>query len=104
MEKQRLPAVKENVLENKKRKTERIQSSLTLLLDACRYWADAFDNTELLNQIMDMEFVLSRLDLASCPDDSVNEIENVTINLVTNMDRFLKSMGEEGIAFSAVQH
>ena len=87
-----------------KRKSQRIQSSLNLLLDACRHWAESLDNTRLLEQITDMEFILSRLDLDSCSEDSVNELERVTMNLITNMDRFLKSMGQEGIEFRCVKH
>ena len=51
-----------------------------------------------------MEFILNNLDLADCSDDAVFELEDVTINLITNMDQFLKSMGQEGIEFNLLKH
>jgi hypothetical protein len=75
-----------------------------LLLEACRHWAKSFDNPKLLNQISDMKYVLNHLDLEGCSDDSVNELESVTMTLITNMDQFLKSMGQEGIEFNLVKH
>jgi hypothetical protein len=75
-----------------------------LLLEACRHWAESFDNPKLLNQISDMKYVLTHLDLEGCSDDSVNELESVTMTLITNMDQFLKSMGQEGIEFNLVKH
>ena len=87
-----------------KRINQRVQSSLTLLLEACRHWAESFNNSELLEQIIDMEFILSHLDQANCTDDSVQRLENVTMNLISNMDQFMKSMGEEGLEFKLVKH
>jgi len=75
-----------------------------LLLEACRHWAKSFDNPKLLNLISDMKYVLTHLDLEGCSDDSVNELESVTMTLITNMDQFLKSMGQEGIEFNLVKH
>ncbi len=86
------------------RKNQRIQSSLTLLLDACRHWAGSFENTALIDQIADMEFILTRLDLADCSEDSIDELEKVTVNLIANMDKFLKSIGQEGIAIGFTRH
>ena len=86
------------------RKNQRIQSSLTLLLDACRNWAGSFENSCLVDQISDMEFVLSRLDLADCSENSVDELEKVTVNLIANMDKFLKSIGQEGLEIISTKH
>lgn len=86
------------------RKNQRIQSSLTLLLEACRHWAGSFENPRLIEQIVDMEFVLNRLDMTDCSEDSIDELEEVTVNLIANMDRFLKSIGQEGIAINFTKH
>ncbi len=93
----------ETELENK-RKSQRVQSSLTLLLEACRHWAESFNNPELLEQVVEMEYILNHLDQADCSDDSVHKLEDVTMNLISNMDQFLKSMGEEGLEFKLVKH
>lgn len=92
------------VVSDNRRKNQRVQSSLMLLLEACRHWAKSFDNPKLLSQISDMKYVLNHLDLEGCSDDSVNELESVTMTLITNMDQFLKSMGQEGIEFNLVKH
>ena len=86
------------------RKSQRIQSSLTLLLDACNHWADSFENPGLLDQVTEMELVLKSLDLANCSNQSVGELEKVTITLINNMDKFLKSIGQEGIEFDLTKH
>ncbi len=90
-------------LENK-RKSQRVQSSLTLLLEACRHWAESLDNSKLLKQVVEMEFILDHLDQADCSDDSVHKLENVTMNLISNMDQFLKSLGDKGLEFKLVKH
>lgn len=96
--------MKSETVSDNRRKNQRVQSSLMLLLEACRHWATSFDNPTLLNQITDMKYVLNHLDLEGCSDDSVNELESVTMTLITNMDQFLKSMGQEGIEFNLVKH
>ena len=93
-----------SIMIEKTRKNQRIQSSLNLFLGACRHWAKSFDNPGLLEQITNMEFVLNKLELSNCSDDSVNELEKVTVNLVTNMNRFLKSVGQETIEFNLIKH
>ena len=92
------------VMSERMRKSQRIQSSLSLLLGACRHWAESFDNPDLLEQIANMEFILTRLELSNCSEHSVDELEEVTLNLVTNMDRFLKSVGQGGIEFNLIKH
>ncbi len=87
-----------------KRKSHRIYSSLGLLLEACRHWAESLENADLLDQISDMEFLLHHMGLADCSDNSISELEQVTTNLISNMDQFLKSMGMEGIDFSMTKH
>ncbi len=51
-----------------------------------------------------MEFILNNLDLADCSDDSIHELESVTMDLIANMDEFLKSLGQEGIEFNLLKH
>ena len=87
-----------------KRKRERVYSSLRLFLDACELWGKTFENTDLLEQIQEMEENVHQLDFTGCSNDTIDEIESATINLIENMDQVLKSIGAQGIRYSGQKH
>ncbi len=85
-------------------KRERIYSSIRLFLDACEFWGETFGNDDLLEQVRDMEDIITQLDLKSCSEDTINQIEEATLILIDNMDQVLKSFGAQGITYSGPKH
>ena len=82
----------------------RMQSSLSLFLEACRLWGQTFENDMLLCHADDMEEELDLIKMDECSEEMVRKVEDATVQLVDSMDNLLKAMGNPGFCDGKLKH
>ncbi|MGA1797066.1 MAG: hypothetical protein ACMUIL_14540 [bacterium] len=87
-----------------KRIAERLQSVVEVFMDACNVWVNYSHDEALLPEIQRAQQNLNSLDLASCNEDDLQSIQEMTIRMLEEMNSSLKASGFGGLRYKGIKH